>query len=156
MGRDGGLLLCTWPKDDGPTLPFVYSNEVWTGIEYQAASHLILEGFVDEGLDVVRTCRLRYDGRVRNPFDEYECGHWYGRALSSYGLLQALSGVRYDAEEKVLVLDSRIGNDFTVFISTNTGFGNAGLKAGKPFVDVREGALEVNGFVVSGKKEKTG
>jgi hypothetical protein len=156
MGRDGGLLLCTWPKDDGPTLPFVYSNEVWTGIEYQAASHLILEGFVDEGLDVVRTCRLRYDGRVRNPFDEYECGHWYGRALSSYGLLQALSGVRYDAVEKVLVLDSRIGNDFTVFISTNTGFGNAGLKAGKPFVDVREGALEVNGFVVSGKKEKTG
>jgi len=25
-------------------LPFVYSNEVWTGIEYQVASHLILMG----------------------------------------------------------------------------------------------------------------
>ena len=30
-----------------------------------------------------------------SPFNEYECGHWYGRALSSYGLLQGLTGVRY-------------------------------------------------------------
>ncbi len=77
MGNDGGLLLCTWPKGGQLTLPFVYSNEVWTGIEYQVASHLMYMGEVDKGLDVVRTCRDRYDGRVRNPFDEYECGHWY-------------------------------------------------------------------------------
>ena len=39
-----GLLLCSWPRGDKPTLPFVYSDEVWTGIEYQVASHLIHEG----------------------------------------------------------------------------------------------------------------
>ena len=33
------------PGADKPTLPFVYSDEVWTGIEYQVASHLIAEGF---------------------------------------------------------------------------------------------------------------
>ena len=38
MGHEPGLLLCTWPKGGRPTLPFVYSDEVWTGIEYQVAS----------------------------------------------------------------------------------------------------------------------
>ena len=90
IGSEGGLLLCTWPKGGQLSLPFVYSNEVWTGIEYQVASHLMLEGMVEEGLDIVRTCRDRYDGVIRNPFDEYECGHWYARALSSYGLIQGL------------------------------------------------------------------
>jgi uncharacterized protein (DUF608 family) len=79
-GDEGGLLLCTWPRGGQLSLPFVYSNEVWTGIEYQVASHLVMMGHVAEGLDIVRTCRARYDGRVRNPFDEYECGHWYARA----------------------------------------------------------------------------
>ena len=32
-GAEGGLLLCTWPKGGELSLPFVYSNEVWTGIE---------------------------------------------------------------------------------------------------------------------------
>ena len=63
VGDDGGLLLCTWPKGGALTLPFVYSNEVWTGIEYQVASHLMLLGRVEEGLEIVRVCRDRYDGR---------------------------------------------------------------------------------------------
>ena len=29
-----GLLLCSWPHGGRPRLPFVYSDEVWTGIEY--------------------------------------------------------------------------------------------------------------------------
>ena len=49
----------------------LYSDEVWTGIEYQVASHLMRMGLVREGLEVVRVCRDRYDGRIRNPFDEY-------------------------------------------------------------------------------------
>ncbi|MFC1551870.1 GH116 family glycosyl hydrolase, partial [Candidatus Latescibacterota bacterium] len=83
LGGEGGLLLCTWPRGGKLTLPFVYSDEVWTGIEYQVASHLMLEGMVDEGLEIVRVCRDRYDGSVRNPFNEYECGHWYARAMAS-------------------------------------------------------------------------
>ena len=48
-GKEGGLLLCTWPKGGALSLPFVYSNEVWTGIEYQVASHLMALGMVQEG-----------------------------------------------------------------------------------------------------------
>jgi uncharacterized protein (DUF608 family) len=129
LGREGGLLLCTWPQGGKLSLPFVYSNEVWTGIEYQVASHLIFEGKTAEGLEIVKTCRKRYDGRVRNPYDEYECGHWYARAMSSYALIEALTGVRYDAVTRVLYVDSKLG-DFTSFLSTDSGFGNVIYKNG--------------------------
>jgi len=147
LGNDGGLLLCTWPKGEMLSLPFVYSNEVWTGIEYQAASHLMLNGEVEKALEIVRACRNRYDGRVRNPFDEYECGHWYARAMSSYGMLQGLTGVRYDAVTQEMFIDSRIG-DFTSFISTETGFGNISLKNGKPFLETVYGEITVKNFVM--------
>jgi hypothetical protein len=35
---------------------------VWTGIEYQMATQLIYEGFVEEGLTVVRTTRAATPG----------------------------------------------------------------------------------------------
>lgn len=143
LGNEGGLLLCTWPKGGELSLPFVYSNEVWTGIEYQAASHMIHMGLVEEGLDVVRTCRDRYDGKTRNPFNEYECGHWYARAMSSFALLQALTGARYDAVDKVLHLEPVLAGDYHGFLSTATGYGTVGVKDGKPFFDVKSGVVDV-------------
>lgn len=152
LGDEGGLLLCSWPKGGKLSLPFVYSNEVWTGIEYQVASHLMLMGQVEEGLEIVRTCRDRYDGRVRNPFNEYECGNWYARAMSSYGCLQALTGVRYDAVDHTLHIDPKIG-DFTSFLSTNSGFGTVSLKEGKPSMKVVYGTIPVKKVLVAGKEE---
>ena len=97
-----GLLLCTWPNGAEPYFPFVYSDEVWTGIEYQVATHLALEGMEKKALDIVRAIRTRYDGTRRNPFNEFECGSHYARALASYGLILAQSGMRYDAIAKTL------------------------------------------------------
>jgi hypothetical protein len=142
-GSEGGVLLCTWPKGGKLTLPFVYSDEVWTGIEYQVASHLMLMGRVTEGLEIVRTCRDRYDGRTRNPFNEYECGHWYARAMASYALLQGLSGARYDAVDRVLYLRPRIARDFRCFLATATGYGTVGVKDGKPFFEIKAGEVDV-------------
>jgi len=149
-GKEGGLLLCSWPKGGKLSLPFVYSDEVWTGIEYQVASHLLLMGAVDEGLEVVRYCRDRYDGRVRNPFNEYECGSWYGRALSSYGLIQGLTGLRYDAVDKTLYIDSKMG-DFKSFISTAHGFGIVHFTQNQPRLEVVHGEIPVTQVKVSGK-----
>ncbi len=141
MGDDGGLLLCTWPKGSALSLPFVYSDEVWTGIEYQVAAHLMLLGEVDAGIEIVRVLRDRYDGRIRNPFDEYECGHWYARAMASYGMIQGLTGVRYDAVEKVLYLEPRVPGDVRAFLSTATGYGTVGVKDGEPFLEVEHGSI---------------
>lgn len=148
-GNEGGLLLCTWPEGGMPSLPFVYSNEVWTGIEYQAASHLFLHGKTAEGLDIIKACRERYDGNKRNPFDEFECGHFYARAMASYALLQGMSGLRYDNVDKKLYMSRKLGSNYRVFISTATGYGMAGLKYGKPFAEAVRGVIEVKEFIVT-------
>jgi hypothetical protein len=143
MGDEGGLLLCTWPLGGKPLLPFVYSDEVWTGIEYQVAAHLMMVGKLDEGLDIVRTCRQRYDGVRRNPFNEYECGHWYARAMSSFSLIQAHTGLRYDAVDKTLHVGSQPG-DFRAPLFTALGYAIVERKGGKVSVQVRAGEIPVS------------
>ena len=143
VGTEGGLLLCSWPRGGELSLPFPYAKEVWTGIEYQVASHLMLSGMVEEGLAVVRAARDRYDGSVRNPFDEIECGHWYARAMSSYGLIQGLTGIRYDAVDRVLYVHPRISGDFRSFLCTAQGYGHVGVRDGKVLVEVASGKITV-------------
>ena len=152
IGDEGGLLLCTWPEGGKPALPFVYSDEVWTGIEYQVASHCILSGLAEEGLEIVRVARSRYDGRRRNPFDEYECGHWYGRALASWALLQALTGIRYSAVERTLwVAPVSAQRPFRSYFGTGGNFGTLTLENDSLTLALAEGSLEIENVVISGR-----
>jgi hypothetical protein len=124
LNENGGLLLCSWPKGGRPEIPFVYSDEVWSGIEYQVASHLIYEGYVKEGLKIVETCRERHDGIGRSPWNEVECGHHYARSLASYAVLLALTGFRCDAVNKKLYFKPAINPDnFTGFFCCAAGWG---------------------------------
>ena len=61
--------------------------------------------------------------------------------MSSYGMLQGLTGIRYDAVEKVLHVASPIAGDFRSFFCTATGYGTAGVRDGEPFVEVRHGTI---------------
>jgi uncharacterized protein (DUF608 family) len=144
LGSEAGLLLCTWPHGDRPTLPFIYCDEVWTGIEYQVASHLIEEGFVEAGLSLVQAARARYNGVVRNPFNEYECGSYYARAMASYALLGSISGFRYSAVTKTLSFGPKIEREmFSTFFSTASGFGTITLDTHHLTIEMQEGTLEV-------------
>jgi len=67
--------------------------------------------------------------------------------------LQGLTGVRYDAVDKTLYIDSKIG-DFTSFLSTATGFGTVTFKGGKPTLNVVYGNIDVAKTIVSGKIAK--
>src|SRR5580692_11695036 len=150
MGHEPGLLLCSWPRGGKPTLPFVYSDEVWTGIEYQVASHLIAEGFVTEGLTIVKAMRSRYDGRVRNPWNEYECGNYYARAMSSYALLGALSGFRYSAVQKTLWFGPKLTvRPFKTFFSAAPGFGTIEIDSQSLRVRLLEGSLPLEKVVLT-------
>lgn len=143
LGEEAGLVLCSWPRGGKPSLPFVYSDEVWPGIEYQVASHLAMIGCVDEALAIVRAVRDRFDGTVRNPYNEYECGHWYARSLASYALLQAFSGASYDAYRQRMTLSPAIPGDFACFIAVRSGYGLAGVRGGEPFLEVAAGQIPV-------------
>jgi uncharacterized protein (DUF608 family) len=144
-----GLLVCSWPKGGRPRFPFLYSDEVWTGIEYQVAAHLIFEGYVDEGLLLVKAVRDRHDGYKRNPWNEVECGYHYARSMSSWAVLIALSGFRYDLVNKRIGFFPKINcSDFSTFWSTGTAWGTYSRKwdernsAFVHNVDVLYGSLE--------------
>lgn len=108
---ESGLILCSWPHGGQPRLPFVYSDEVWTGVEYHVAAHLIYEGRVQEGLTLVSSLRARHDGYRRNPWNEVECGHHYARSMASWALLPALTGYGYDVDARILRFDPVLSND---------------------------------------------
>jgi non-lysosomal glucosylceramidase len=148
LADEKGLLLCSWPKGKRPALPFVYSDEVWTGIEYQVAAHLIYEGMVKEGLAIVEATRARYDGRRRNPWNEIECGHHYARAMSSWSLLTAISGFAYSAPQKEIRFRPRVSEaQFRCLYSAGTAWGSYAQEATKETLDaaitVEGGALEL-------------
>jgi len=110
--KDKGLIICTWPKGGRPAQVMLYSDEVWTGIEYQVAAHMLYEGLIEEGLAIVKAARDRYDGLPRppiprNPWNEIECGGHYARAMSSWSLLLALSGWNYDGPRRALRVGPR-------------------------------------------------
>lgn len=121
---ESGLLLCSWPRGGRPRIPFVYSDEVWTGIEYQVAAHCFYEGLVDEGLRIVRAARGRHDGVRRNPWNEVECGHHYARSMASWALVTGLSGFRCSLPDGEVSFSPRINaDDFRCFFSTGRSWG---------------------------------
>lgn len=125
LNDEKGLLLCTWPRGGRPELPFPYSDEVWPGIEYQVAGHLIYEGLVDEGLSIVKGVRERFDGERRNPWNEFECGSHYARSMAAWGLITALSGFEFDAGQGHIGFAPRLlADDFCCFWSLDSGWGS--------------------------------
>lgn len=129
-GRDRGLLVCTWPRGGRPANTLPYVDEVWTGVEYQVAAHLIYEGMTDDALALVQGARDRYNGvprapMARNPWSEIECGGHYVRALSSWSLLAALSGFRYDGPARALFFAPRYRpNNFKALFTGPEGWGS--------------------------------
>jgi len=111
---------------------------------------MIWAGMVDEGLEVVRSARLRHDGEKRNPFDEPECGHHYARAMSAWSPILAFTGFEYDAPKRRLkVHPKRVPRTgpFKGFWSTGTGWGEFVWTRSSTEVRVIEGCLAVDELI---------
>ena len=128
--KDKGLIICTWPKGGRPGHVMLYSDEVWTGIEYQVAAHMIYEGLVEEGFAIVKAARDRYDGIPRppiqrNPWNEIECGGHYARAMSSGSFLPLLAGWEYDGpRQAVRFMPRHTPEKFKAFFTSPEGWGS--------------------------------
>lgn len=138
-----GLVLCSWPNGGVPRFPFVYSDEVWTGIEYQVATLLIWEGLTGEAEELVRAVRERFDGIRRAPFNEMECGFYYTRAMASWGLLIAYSGFDCNAAKGYLHFRPRTGEG-TFFWSMGDAWGTAAFRGPKAEIRILQGSLKLN------------
>lgn len=122
--RQAGLITCTWPKSEYLSQGTRYREEVWTGIEYQVAGHLIWEGLVTEGLAICRAIHERYQPELMNPYNEVECGDHYARALASWGVYLALMGFQYHGPTGHLGFAPRLTpENFRAAFTTAEGWG---------------------------------
>jgi non-lysosomal glucosylceramidase len=121
---DGGLFIVTWPKSSYLKASILYKNEVWTGIEYQVAAHMIWEGQVEQGLAICRAIHERYRPARRNPYNEVECGDHYARGLASWGVFTALCGFEYHGPRGHIGFAPRITpEDFKAAFTGAEGWG---------------------------------
>lgn len=122
---ESGLIICTFPKSKYLYHGMLYREEVWTGIEYQLASHLFHEGLIGEAMTVVRAVHDRYAAAKRNPWNEVECGDHYSRSLASWGCLTAISGFEYDGPAGRIGFAPRLTpENFRCAFTTAAGWGS--------------------------------
>jgi uncharacterized protein (DUF608 family) len=125
---EAGVLMCSWPHGGRPETPTLYSDEVWTGIEYEVAGLCLYQGMTEEALAILRAVRQRYNGARRSPWNDVECGDHYARAMSSWALLDAAGGYQYVAATASLTIAPRLGgDDFRAFCITETAWGTVSL-----------------------------
>ena len=142
---EAGLLVCTWPEgSQKPATPVPYAEEVWTGLEYMFASHLIQRGLVEEGLTIVRAARARHDGSRRNPWNDIECGSYYARSLSSYALVNAYIGLSFDQRRGEIGFKPAKPGAATYFWSAGRGWGEISFAGRGATLIVKGGELTLS------------
>ncbi len=120
-----GLLQGSWPLDERPLNSVKLMEHVWTGFEYQVASHMLYEGLTKEAFAIVRGIHDRYDGTRHNPWNEIEGGDHYGRAMASWACLTNVSGFQYNGPKNELGFAPRFQpENFKAFYSSAQGWGS--------------------------------
>jgi len=147
LNDESALVICEWPEGKyKPVFPIPYAEEAMNGFEYAAACHMIQEGLIDEGLEVVKAVRDRYDGEKRNPWNEFECGSNYARSMASYALLLALSGFEFDMVKGYMAFNPAWTENgrFKCFWSLGEGWGTFDMKPNRIAIMVEYGRLKIN------------
>lgn len=147
LNDEAGVVICEWPEGKyKPMVPVPYAEETMNGFEYQVAAHMIQEGMMQEGTEIVEAIRDRYDGERRNPWNEFECGSNYARSMASYALLMAYSGFTYDMVEGMMGFDpvDWKGGDCRFFWSLECGWGMFYKEGNDVLLKVLKGKLRIN------------
>lgn len=148
---DAGTIIGTWPNGGRPEVPTRYSDEVWTGLEYELAALLLARGHVDEAVCVVSAVRDRHDGRLQNPWNDIECGDHYVRAMSSWTMLERALGMHYDAAAGELTFAPIIPGDVHGPFVTDTAWGTVRRRGRAYTISVRYGQLALNRITLDGQ-----
>jgi hypothetical protein len=130
LAGDGGTIMVAYPFKStrefagGGAWSAMYFNECMSGFEHQAASHMIWEGLVTQGLAMTRAIHDRYSARLRNPYNEVECSDHYARAMASYGTYLAACGFEYHGPNGHIGFAPRLmPDDFMAAFTAAEGWG---------------------------------
>ena len=165
LAGDGGLIMATnlketpHPFGNSADWQFGYFNECMSGFEHQAASHMIAEGLVLEGLAVTRAVHDRYHAARRNPYNEIECSDHYSRAMASYGSFITACGFTHHGPKGEIGFAPRLTpENFRAAFTAAEGWGTFAQKqVGKmrsAEVTVRHGKLRLTTLNLQGKFTK--
>lgn len=143
LNDEGGTVICSYPKER-PAVPITYNDETMYGFEYQVAIHMISEGLREEGEELIRTIRSRFDGEKRNPWNEFECGNNYARSMASYALLNVYSGFTFDMPRKHIGFAPIVDTDCSYFFSLEGGFGTVKRTGGTAEIRLLYGQLALS------------
>ena len=151
LNDEGGAIICSYPEGSvRPVIPIPYCDECMTGFEYAFAGLLVSDGFIDEGLEVVRAIRGRYDGEKRNPWNEIECGSNYARPMESFALLPIFSGFEFDLPKKQIGFSPVVPGKFKCLWSLGTGWGDFIRNEREYKIALAGGFLKLESVVLGG------
>jgi hypothetical protein len=146
---EAGTVICDYP--DGtkkPAIPIPYCEETMTGFEYAFAGLLCSQGKVEEGMRAVKAVRDRFDGKKRNPWNEFECGNNYARSMASYALIPILSGFEFHMPKGHIGFNPYCNGDFKTIWSLGGAWGTFETGDGVATLNVAEGELSLKSFGV--------
>lgn len=145
INDDAGAIMCDYPEGSyKPCIPVPYSTETMHGFEYQLAGLLMSEGFMDEGLSIVKSVRDKYNGKNRNPWNEIECGNNYARSMASFALLPILGGFIFDMPRKKIGFNPIVNQEnFRSLWSLDSGWGRVEITKNRIKLKILEGSVDL-------------
>lgn len=149
VNDEGGSCICTWRDGKKPAIPIPYNTEMMNGFEWAFATHLLLTGRNEEAAEVAALIRDRYDGRRRNPWNEFECGSNYARSMAAFGMIPSSVRFRFDMTPSQRYLGFTLPEgqkDFCCFWSIGRAWGR--ITQGTLYVD--HGTLALDHLEING------
>ena len=146
LNDEGGLVIAHWPDDVyRPYIPIPYAGETQNGYEWAACIHMIQAGLITGGMTCVEAIRSRYDGRKRNPWNEFECGNNYARSMATYSLLNTFSGFEFDVPRSMIGFSPirKVKGKFRCFWSLDSGWGEFEQSANTAELRLLSGSLKL-------------
>ena len=148
VNDEKGVCICSCPTDR-PAIPLPYNSEMMNGFEWAFAAHLVLCGMSSQAVEIARAVRDRYDGRRRNPWNEFECGNNYARSMAAYALIPAACGFCFDMNECMLGFLPKVELK-RCFWSIGTAWGEFRDDAGKYTITLAAGKLILKKLLIPG------
>lgn len=147
LNDESGTVICDYPEEvNKPKIPIPYCEETMTGFEYSFAGLLCSRHMVEEGVNVASAVRDRFDGKKRNPWNEFECGSNYARSMASYALIPILSGFEFDMPNKYIGFNPYIKDSFNCIWSIEGAWGEFKIADNKVTLLLIEGELSLSSF----------
>lgn len=147
LNDEAGTVICDYPEGvSKPKIPIPYCEETMTGFEYSFGGLLCSRGKIKDGFKVIKAVRDRFNGKNRNPWNEFECGSNYARSMASYALVPILSGFDFNLPKKHIGFNPYTTENFKSIWSVDGAWGEFETDGKSAKLSVIGGKINLSSF----------